>query len=165
MNNFHGTKTIHNQFLWNFSQEHNHKNPNSLGILTKTRIGDRFCYLRKKNLTTPSFPTSLWSREMVKEWNFLKMEGGKKATAKRERISELVIISKSTTYKSLARFRPLDQIQVYPHEIFPINSYNETHAQFSRIATNETRKNRKPTERTSIVFPFQNLSPNLFPRL
>ena len=24
---------------------------------------------------------------------------------------------------------------------------------------------RKPTERTSIVFPFQNLSPNLFPRL
>ncbi|KAK2438540.1 hypothetical protein QL285_023309 [Trifolium repens] len=59
----------------------------------------------------------------------------------------------------------LGSIRVYPPKIFLTTSYNKTHAQFSRIATNVNHKNVKPTERTSIVFPFQNLSPNLFPRL
>ena len=71
----------------------------------------------------------------------------------------------SNSIKIQDKILALGSNQVYPHKIFPTTSYNETHAQFSRIATNETRKNRKPTERTSIVFPFQNLSPNLFPRL
>ncbi|KAK2448304.1 hypothetical protein QL285_007585 [Trifolium repens] len=59
----------------------------------------------------------------------------------------------------------LGSIRVYPPKIFLTTSYNKTHAQFSRIATNVNHKNVKPTERTSIVFPFQNISPNLFPRL
>ena len=44
-------------------------------------------------------------------------------------------------------------------------SHNKSRNQLSRDATNENHKNIKPTERMSNVTHFQNLSPNLFPRL
>ena len=137
-----------------------------------------------------SFPT-LWSNTLKIQafgeelQNLSSWKGEKKATAKRE--EEWSFVNFSHDYKWLKvslktwscsiiafgsnriklqdKILALGSIRVYPPKIFLTTSYNETHAQFSRIATNETRKNRKPTERTSIVFPFQNLSPNLFPRL
>ena len=129
-------------------------------------------------------PTSLRSSDLVKNWKSSHGRKWKMKLTAKERNDERVLwfflsplndqksplkswscymrAIGSNSIKIQDKILALGSIRVYPPKIFLITSYNKTHAQSSRIATNVNHKNVKPTERTSIVFPFQNLSPNLF---